>query len=167
MDPFEILGLQPGFEIDADELEARYLELSREYHPDFNQGLGPAQQVLMLTRSAELNDAYRMLRDPWSRAEATISLSDADAMDATKNLCPIFLMEAMEVREELDDAPAQDWHRLRDQVEQRVQQFLADTSSHISAGELHKAATCLHQSNYYRKALRDLITKIQAAHQAP
>ena len=163
MDPFEILGLKIGIQIDEEELEARYLRLSREYHPDFNQGLAPDQQVAMLTRSAELNDAYHLLRDPWSRAEATIGLLDPDALDATTTLSPAFLMEAMEVREEVDDAPPQEWQRLRTEAERRVQQYFEDISSHIEAGRLHQAATGLHQSNYYRKALRDLTAKIQMA----
>ena len=163
MDPFEIFGLEPGIEIDEEALEARYSQLSREYHPDFNQGLSTDEQIPMLARSAELNDAYRLLRDPWSRAEAAVSILDPDAMDSTKELDPAFLMEAMELREELEDAASTDWQCLRDQVEKRVRQYLDNTSSHIHAGQLHDAATCLHQSNYYRNALRDLIARIQTA----
>lgn len=163
MNPFEILGLQPGVEINEAELEDRYLGLSREHHPDFNQGLDTDEEVAMLTRSAELNDAYHLLRDPWSRAESTLRVLEPSAMDATKELCPMFLMEAMEVRAEVDDASPDQWTSLRSTVQHRVEQYFKDVATHLADGSYREAATLLHQSNYYRKALSSLISKIHTA----
>ena len=52
--PFEILGLPPRFQLTEEELEARYLELSREHHPDFNPGTSAEEQVAVLRKSAEI-----------------------------------------------------------------------------------------------------------------
>lgn len=163
MNPFEILGLEPGTQIDEAELETRYLGLSREYHPDFNQGLAADEEVEMLTRSAELNDAYRLLRDPWSRAESTIRILDPSAMDKTKELSPMFLMDAMEARDEIEAASPDDWTNLKARVQQRVDQYFRDVSEHIADGNLREAATLMHQSNYYRKSLRDLTDRLHTA----
>ena len=163
MNPFAILGLPPSADVDVDDLETRYLALSRDYHPDFNQGLADDEQLAMLTRSAELNDAYRSLKNPWTRCQAMVEILDPEAMDATKTLCPMFLMEAMETREAVADSSADDWPRLRDEVQERVDQYFHDVGSHLGAGELREAATLLHQSNYYRKALRDLLDRIHVA----
>jgi DnaJ-class molecular chaperone len=61
---FEIFGISPirlGFS--SSELETKFHELSLKNHPDKNQN--SAQSVKM---SAEINLAYKVLRDPWTRS---------------------------------------------------------------------------------------------------
>ena len=41
-DAFDTLGLEPRMDLDTDELEARYLSLSRDCHPDFHNGADAA-----------------------------------------------------------------------------------------------------------------------------
>jgi molecular chaperone HscB len=163
MNPFEILGLEAGIDINEEDLEERYLRLSREYHPDFNQGLAAEQQVAMLTRSAELNDAYKLLRNSWSRAETTITILDPKAMEATKTLQADFLMEAMEMREEVDDATAEQSSAMQADIRDQVNEYLQGIHAAINTGELHAAATLIHQSNYYRKALEALRAKVEGS----
>lgn len=161
--PFEILGLPTRFQLDPEELEARYRKLSREHHPDFNPGTCPVEQVAVLQRSAAINDAYHTLRDPWSRVEALIKTHDPEAMAETKTLCPMFLMEAMEVREETQEVPTAELPALEQSVQDRIGQYFADVVERLNTGDIREAATLLHQSNYYRKALSDLHNRIQAA----
>lgn len=163
MDPFATLGVEPGLDLSAEDLEHRYLQLSKDCHPDFNQGLCPAEEVEMLARAANLNDAYHTLRDPWRRVLALLAVRDPEAMEATKTLCPMFLMDAMEVREEIDAATMEQWPRLRAEIASKIDQYYCDVASHIAAGELREAATLVHQSNYYRKAMQDLKERIHAA----
>jgi len=58
---YEIFEIEPRLQLDAAELQKRFYELSRRYHPDRN----PANA----DKSALLNDAFRTLRNPVSRAE--------------------------------------------------------------------------------------------------
>lgn len=61
---FEIFGISPirlGF--NSSELETKFHALSLRNHPDKNQN--SAQSVKM---SAEINLAYKVLRDPWTRS---------------------------------------------------------------------------------------------------
>ena len=160
--PFEILGLPQCFELTDEELESRYLALSREHHPDFNPGTSPEAQVAVLQRSAAVNDAYRTLREPWSRVETLIQLSDAEAMASTKTLCPVFLMEAMEVREATQDDPLDRLPDLEQTVQAKIDHYFADILARLDGGEVREAATLLHQSNYYRRALTDLRDRIAA-----
>jgi molecular chaperone HscB len=169
--PFEVLGLAPRIDLATDELEERYLTLSREHHPDFHPDFhrGPsteegsaADHVAVLQRSAAINDAYRTLRDPWRRAEALILQEQPTAFEATKTLCPMFLMEAMEVREATLSQPPARLPELEREVTAKVDQYFADVATHLLAGEVREAATLLHQSNYYRKALSDLRNRMDA-----
>ena len=165
--PFEILGLDPNAELDADELETAYLRLSRECHPDFNPGLEGDAQIQLLTRSAEVNDSYRILCDPWRRAEAMITLRDPEAMVQTKTLCPMFLMEAMETREAVSDSTPEVWEQLQQDIYGKVQEYFTDVAEKIHGGKIREAATLLHQSNYYRKALADLRDRMHPTNDRP
>ena len=106
-DPFATLGLAPSFSLDQAELEARYHELSKVVHPDRQAGKSPAERRRALSLAVDVNAAYRALRDPIRRAEAMLARSGRSGQEAAPS--PAFLMEVMELREELADA-----RRLRD-----------------------------------------------------
>lgn len=64
---FDILGVF----VAADEatLTRRFHELSRQYHPDRWATADVATQTAVLESAALINDAFRTLRDPFTRAE--------------------------------------------------------------------------------------------------
>jgi len=104
MDPFATLGLPRRYEIDAQELEARYRELQKALHPDRHAGAGASARRLSLAKAVEVNEAYRTLKDELRRAEALLALHGE--RPGAKAEDPEFLMEMLELREALDDAKA-------------------------------------------------------------
>jgi len=142
--------------LDLDDLEQRYLDLSRECHPDHHATATPEQQISMLERSARINDAYRDLRDPWLRAARILELRSPGVLDRNKQLCPVFLAEAMELSEEVADVTDASRDALRGRIDTEVNQDLDRISALISEEEWDEAATALHQSRYHRKAMSDL-----------
>ena len=64
---FEILGVQTA--ASDEELSAKFRTLSRRFHPDRFAAASTAVQDDALTSTALINDAYRTLKDPFSRAE--------------------------------------------------------------------------------------------------
>jgi molecular chaperone HscB len=101
--PFEILGLNPAFALTLAELEQRQRELNRAVHPDRHAGKGPAERRLALSRSMDINQAYRTLRDPASRAEALFELLGEDTQSERTLTDPLLLGEMLEQREILDE----------------------------------------------------------------
>lgn len=69
-DPFAVLGVPPRLAQDAADLERRYLALNRERHPD---RVGSSDSEA-LARAADVNAAYRAVRDPRARAKAWLDL---------------------------------------------------------------------------------------------
>jgi molecular chaperone HscB len=63
-DLFAVLGLPRSLVVDPAELERRYHAASAAVHPDRHQAGGPRARELAGTVSAEVNRAYRTLRDP-------------------------------------------------------------------------------------------------------
>jgi molecular chaperone HscB len=99
-DPFALLGFAPAFEIDLAALEKAYFERSRELHPDRFASAPAAERVVALSKARALNDAYQILKKPVPRAEyllvrAGLTIGDNERLD------PAFLMEILELREEL------------------------------------------------------------------
>ncbi|HLV59908.1 MAG TPA: Fe-S protein assembly co-chaperone HscB [Fredinandcohnia sp.] len=108
-DHFAILGIPRGFRLDETALEQRYRELSRLLHPDRHAARSPAERRLALEKMIEVNDAYRVLRDPVRRAAYLLSQRGWDLGESgnASHLPPGFLMEVMETREAFEEARAQ------------------------------------------------------------
>ena len=104
-DPFDILGVEPRFDLDLRALEQRHRDLSRALHPDRYAGAPAAERRLSLGRAIEVNDAWRVLRDPLRRAEALLRRAGVDTGEEAGQKAPqAFLMEVLEAREDLSDA---------------------------------------------------------------
>ena len=104
-DPFELLGLAPAFDVDLAALERAFFERSKAAHPDKVAGAPAAERVAALSKSRALNDAYQLIKKPVPRAEYLLSRAGVSIGDNEK-LDPTFLMEILELREELAEARA-------------------------------------------------------------
>ena len=83
---FTVLGLEPSLALDPEDLERRFYSRSRELHPDRFARAPKAEQQRVLMESALLNDAYRTLRHPLSRAEYFLRQSGVDSTDVPEEL---------------------------------------------------------------------------------
>ena len=109
-DYFTFLGLPRKLTVSAQELERRFRELSRQFHPDYFYNAAPAERLASLERSSYLNDAYRTLRNPVSRIEHLLAiegLPSAKSEDASGQgggaVPPGLLEEVFALNEELDE----------------------------------------------------------------
>jgi molecular chaperone HscB len=73
-DYFSFLGLPRRLVIDQAQLERRFRDLSRQFHPDYFYNASPTERLASLERSSYLNDAYRALRNPISRIEHLLAI---------------------------------------------------------------------------------------------
>lgn len=105
IDPFQTLGVPARFDLDPAELATRHRDLSRALHPDKFTGAPANERRLSLSRAIEVNDAYRVLKDPIKRAEALLRRANVPVGETNEpKPSPALLMEMMEQREELGDA---------------------------------------------------------------
>ncbi len=105
MNPFAVLGIAPRFDLDLAAVEKQHRELSRALHPDRFAAAGASERQAALGKAVEVNEAWRIVRDPIRRAEALLALHGVDASQETRTSSdPEFLEEMLEQREALDDA---------------------------------------------------------------
>lgn len=102
---FAIFSLPERFAIDRADLDARWRKLQASAHPDMFAADGAVAQRVAMQWSVRINEAYRRLREPLSRAAylcelrgAPISAHDNTAMPAD------FLIQQMSWREALEEA---------------------------------------------------------------
>jgi molecular chaperone HscB len=107
-DYFAFFGLPRKLTLAQDELERRFRELSRKFHPDFYYNATPAERLASLERSSYLNDAYRTLRTPSSRIEHLLAIeglpsTKSEGESGAAKVPPALLQEVFELNEQLDD----------------------------------------------------------------
>lgn len=124
MDYFTLFGLSASYHIDLPQLSARFQDLQRQYHPDKFASSPPAEQLVAVQQSATINQAWQTLRHPLARAEYLLSLHGFDLASEQHTVRDTaFLMEQLELREELDEiAQAKDEVRL-ESIMQRVKKL--------------------------------------------
>ncbi len=101
-DYFEFMGFPRQIVLDEEQLQKRYYDLSREYHPDFHTQADDDARQTSLERSSLLNQAYRTLKDPYERARYLLALEWPDLPEGErKQIPPSLLMELMEMQEKV------------------------------------------------------------------
>jgi molecular chaperone HscB len=126
-DYFAFFGLPRKLTIEPADLEQRFRDLSRQFHPDYFYNATPAERRASLERSSYLNDAYRALKNPVTRVEYLLEIEGMGTKGAQNaeeregvsraSVPPALLEEVFALNEELDEiramrasgAPAEQW----------------------------------------------------------
>lgn len=104
MDYFTLFGVAPIYAIDSEQLTLRFQDLQRQYHPDRFATCSEQEKMQALQKAATINAAYQALRHPLKRAEYMLSLHGFDINNEQHTMHDTaFLMEQLELREELDN----------------------------------------------------------------
>ncbi len=133
---FALLDLPERFAIDPAELERRYREKSRHWHPDRFSRAPVSERAQVLQRATELNEAYRTLRSDGKRAEYVLRLHGVDVRDESNKpaLDPAFLGEILELREELADARVEEDVARLQAIKSRIDAERQQIGTQLAAG---------------------------------
>ena len=163
LDHFAVLGVPRRYELDPAELEKRYKDLTRKLHPDRFARADARARRFSLERATQVNDAYKLLRQPVRRAEYLLKLAGIDVADEKeggKKVDPAFLMEVMEQREALAEARAAgDGARLAAMAAEmrgRREAALQAVSAGFARGALDDVARALVALRYYDRFLEEI-----------
>jgi len=102
---FVLFGLPERFALDRVDLDARWRRLQASVHPDRFAAEGSAAQRVAMQWSVRINQAYRRLREPLTRAAYLCELRGAPVAAHSNTAMPgDFLMQQMAWREALEQA---------------------------------------------------------------
>jgi molecular chaperone HscB len=174
-DHFTVLGAPRAFMQELNALERRYKDLTKVLHPDRFARADPRARRASLSRSVQLNQAWRTLRDPVRRGEYLLGLSGIDLRDegalqtgaARRPVPQDLLMEVMELREGLAEARAAGddagVERLAVDVRARREREMVAVAEAFAAGDQERAATALVSVRYYDRFLDEVRAHEDAA----
>jgi len=156
---FDLFHLPATFNLDMSELDRAYREVQARVHPDKFVSASSSEQRVAMQWATRANEAYQTLKKPLSRAIYLCELNGV-GLDAESNTAmpAAFLMQQMELREELDDArqnPAS-LHHLEDRLDQSKRQQLTRVGEHLAALEYPQAAQLLRQLMFLEKLSHDV-----------
>ncbi len=176
---FDLLGVLVA--VDDATLTRAFRTLSRTYHPDRHANADAETQETALDATALLNDAYRTLRDPFTRAEYLLRREGGVSLtDLQRHAKPPqdLLMQVMELQEALMeyqearlDDDAETMRRLTPALtdartefgnayealaERLIAVFAAFDSGNDRAGVLARLAEVVGTRGYLRRVLTNL-----------
>ena len=104
-DYFALFGLPRRYALDEGALEAAWHELQSQVHPDRHAHLSDVEKRLSMQWATRVNEGFRTLRQPLTRAQYLLELAGVDAgLETNTAMSPEFLMEQMEWREAVEEA---------------------------------------------------------------
>jgi molecular chaperone HscB len=164
MDPFATLGIARTFDVDLKAVEKVHRELSRALHPDRYVGASPSERRASLAKAVEVNEAWRVVRDPVRRADALLALGGVGAAagegpDAVR-ADPEFLMDMLEQREALAEAKAskdlEAVRRLASAIEERARGVERALAEGFARGEAARLVGKVGELKFYRRFLEEV-----------
>ena len=161
-DYFDLFGLTRGFDIDTSALRTRYRELQKSLHPDRYAAASDAERRWSVQAAAFVNEAERVLAKPLHRAVYLLELEGVDTDTETDtSMPPDFLMQQMEMREQLADIPdaAEPYAKVdaaRNELNASVKSTAAAFASSLAASDLAEARQQVRQWQFLDKLLSEL-----------
>ena len=170
---YDALGLAPKLSLDAEDLKKRFYGQSREWHPDRFSRRSPEEQKKALDMTAVLNDAFRTLRDPVTRAEYFL---EEKGLGPSKNPPAEMLEEVFELNmalEELRDGDdsarpqlveAHDrFLKMRGAIDDGMNALFARFDETGDAAQLQEIRSALDRRRYISNLLRDVEKELPVA----
>ena len=158
MNYFELFELPVSIQIDKSKLARKYFELQKKYHPDFFARGTEHEQEQALEISSQLNKALKIFKNPDQTIKYVLQLKELLEEEEKYQLPPAFLMEMMELNEELSAESVQQINGLESQLYSEVQPIIEnyDDASATTANLLK-----LKEYYYKKKYLQRILDRLE------
>jgi molecular chaperone HscB len=130
LDYFACFKLPRLLNLDEQQLERTYYELSRTFHPDYYSTKDESEKTISLGNSAFLNSAYRTLKDPIQRVEYLIRLEAGAVKDIRSNPPADLFEQILELQEDMEtfrglqsDNDSMERNELREKLQREREQL--------------------------------------------
>jgi molecular chaperone HscB len=167
VDYFALFGLERRLSLDLEDLGRRFRAQSFVVHPDFHARGTQSERSNAQDRSAELNEAYRTLKDPFRRTRHLLELEGRDPESKPSQALLFEVFEVQELLEEENSDPQelqqaeqewrQRWASLVDDLEQAFDRW---DRGDFSA--LDTFVEILTRRRYYENLLATLCKRLKA-----
>jgi molecular chaperone HscB len=160
MNYFELFEIPILLKVDAALLKERFFVLSRKYHPDYFAQEGEEKKSEALEKSAMLNKAYRTFQQPDETIKYVLQLKGLLEEGEKYELPPDFLMEVLEINEELMDKDASVSDELDSRIlnlQKEIYDPVKEVVEHYKEGITTKEELLQVKEYYFKKKYLDRI----------
>lgn len=149
---FELFRLPVSIQIDQTKLKSSFLELQQQYHPD-----KATNKEQALIQSSEINQAYNTLLLVDSRAAYLLKLQQQDHNLDQSIHDLMFLQDALELRESLEEAQnAEQIKVLKKHVQQHINELTNMFASAYSQMAWHDAQEIVRKLKFFQRVFNDI-----------
>lgn len=154
MNYFELFDLPLAFRVDQALLAKRYFDIQKKTHPDFFIQATEAEQAEALEQSALANKAFKTFKNADETIKYVLELKGMLEADEKYQLPPDFLMEMMELNEELGDDSAEKITQLEKELYAGVQEAIEnyDDANPVTA-DLERIKAYYFKKKYLQRIL--------------
>ena len=154
MNYFELFELPVSFNTDKTSLALKYFALQKKYHPDFFTQASEAEQEEALERSSLANRALKTLQNKDATIKYVLQLKGLLEEEEKYELPPDFLMEMMEMNEELSDNTHQQINEIEKKLYSAVASIIENYDDAITTTtELLKVKEYYYKKKYLQRIL--------------
>ncbi len=154
MNYFELFEMPVTLEIDPGKLAKKYFELQKKYHPDFYTQASEYEQEEALEISSQLNKALKVFKDQDETIKYVLQLKGLLEEEEKYQLPPDFLMEMMELNEELSDESAARIASIEKELYSEVGSIIENyNDERIREQELQKLKAYYYKKKYLKRIL--------------
>jgi molecular chaperone HscB len=152
---FELFNIPVQLRVDIASLSSKFFELSRKYHPDYFVKDQPAAQAEALEKSALLNKAFKTFQNQDETIKYVLQLKGLLEEEEKYELPAGFLMEVLEINEQLMDA---DDKEIASNIRSKIQNLqteiyepVKETVEHYQEGHTSEKELLQVKEYYYKK----------------
>ena len=159
---FELFNIPISLLVDATSIKKRFYELSRRYHPDFFSNSTSEKQDDALEMSALVNKALKVLCNPDETIKYVLQLKGLLEEEEKYQLPNDFLMDVMDINEQLMDAKVdgddEQMVALKQQIadlQKKIYEPVKETVEHYQEGVTSEKELLQIKKYYFQKKYLD------------
>jgi molecular chaperone HscB len=154
MNYFELFELPVSLHVDGSQLAKKYFELQKKYHPDYFTQSTDEEQEDALEKSSAVNKALKIFKDKDSTIKYVLQLKGLLEEEEKYQLPADFLMEVMELNEELTNDSAAAIQEFEREIYSGVQAIIeAYDDANITTADLLKVKEYYFKKKYLQRIL--------------
>lgn len=161
VDYFQIFRLEKKYDVEGENLEGKYKEWQKKLHPDLVHSKSEKERGYAAEQSARVNDAYRTLSNPLSRAIYILRLQGVDVEEEETLSDPELLGEILEIREAVEEAAdSQVLNQIQSQMREKLNHWSNSFANAFRCGKFAEALDSIRRMTYYDRVNKEIVKKL-------
>ncbi|MGG9964494.1 Fe-S protein assembly co-chaperone HscB [Ferruginibacter sp. SUN106] len=154
MNYFELFEIPVSLQVDKNILSKKYVALQKKYHPDFFTQETEYEQADALEKSSQVNKALKIFKSSDETIKYVLQLKGLLEEEEKYQLPPDFLMEVMELNEELSTDSTEQINKLEAEIYQPVKPIIDHFNNDTTTTEdLLKVKEYYYKKKYLQRIL--------------